>query len=76
MRKQTKTQECVAVINNFGGATLTTDPFEKVALLILRNGKIADHILLSKKQAEKLTAFSYEKESVGMGRVKYFFKPA
>ncbi len=76
MKKQTKTQECITAINAFGGATLTTDPFEKVALLILRNGKIADHILLTKKQAEKLTAFFYEKESVGMGRVKYYFKPA
>jgi len=76
MKKQTKTNQCLAAINTFGGATLTTDPFEKVALLILRNGKIADHILLTKKQAEKLTGFSYEKESVGMGRVKYYFKSA
>lgn len=68
-------QKYIEKINQFGGATLTTDPFEKVALLIFSKGKISDHDLLTKKQAEKLIPFSYESDSIGIGRVKYFFKP-
>jgi len=68
-------QKCLSAIDTFGGATLTTDPFEKWALLVLRGGKMEDHLLLTKMQSEELIPLAYESESMGIGRVKYFFKP-
>lgn len=75
MKKQTKTNQCLSAINAFGGATMTTDPFEKWVLLILRTGKMEDHLLLTKMQSEELIPLAYESESMGIGRVKYYFKP-
>jgi len=67
-------QKCLSAIDAFGGATLTTDPFEKWALLVLRGGKMEDHLLLTKMQSEELIPLAYKSEPMGIGRVKYFFK--
>ena len=75
MKKQTKMQKCLSAIDAFGGATLTTDPFEKWALLVLRGGKMEDHLLLTKMQSEELIPLAYESEPTKTNQTKYFFKP-